>query len=86
MVATLSLGWRGDVHAAAFRVGVEPSGRGTKDVLKITTSFLNNPRPPYCVLEKYILAVDLADTLNDEIRGIDLDLGASGTKLCTLLW
>ena len=65
---------------------MKPSGRGTKDVLKIRTSFLKNPRPPYCGLEKYILAVDLADTLNDEIRGIDLDPGASGKKLCTLLW
>ena len=43
-------------------------------------------RPPYCVLEKQILSVYLADTLNDEIRGIDLDLGASGTKSFTLLW
>jgi hypothetical protein len=55
-------------------------------VLKIRTSFLKNPRPPYCVLDKQILAVYIADTLNDEIRGIDVDLGASGTKLCTLLW
>jgi hypothetical protein len=31
-------------------------------------------RPPYCVLEKQILSVYLADTLNDEIRGIDSDL------------
>jgi hypothetical protein len=46
---------------------------------------LKTPRPPYYVLEKQILAVDLADTLNNEIRGIDVDLGASGTKLCTLL-
>jgi hypothetical protein len=46
---------------------------------------LKNTWPPYCILGKQILAVDLADTLNDEIRGIDLDLGASGTKLCTLL-
>ena len=64
---------------------MKPSGRGTKDVLKIRTSFLKNPRPPYCGLEKHILAVDLADTLKDEIRGIDLDPGASGKKLCTLL-
>jgi hypothetical protein len=65
---------------------VKPSGRGTKDVLKIRTSFLKNPRPPYCVLENKILAVDLAETVKDEIRGIDIDPGASGKKLCTLLW
>ena len=82
----LALGGRGDVRAAAFRVGWSHPERGTKDVLKIRTSFLENPRPPYCVLEKQILAVDLANTLNDEIRGIDVDLGASDTNLCTLLW
>ena len=76
MVATLPLE---DVEAymlLIFESGWSHPERGTKDVLKIRTSFLKNPRPPYCVLEKYILAVDLADTLNDEIRGIDLDLGA----------
>ena len=81
----LALGGRGDVRAAAFRVGWSHPERGTKDVLKIRPSFLKNLRPPYCVLEKQILAVDLADTLNDEIRGIDVDPGASGRKLYTLL-
>ena len=52
----------------------------------VLESFESYPRPPYCVLEKQILSVYLADTLNDEIRGIVLDLGASGTKSCTLLW
>jgi hypothetical protein len=82
----LALKGRGDVHAAAFRVGWSHPERVTKDVLKIRTSFLKNPRPPYCVLEKHILAVDLDDTLNDEIRGIDLGLGTLGTKSCTLPW
>jgi hypothetical protein len=37
-------------------------------------------------LKKYIFEEDLADTLKDEIRGIDLDPGASGKNMCTLLW
>ena len=39
----LALGGRGDVRAAAFRVGWSHPERGTKDVLKIRTSFLKKP-------------------------------------------
>jgi hypothetical protein len=87
MVATLPLESVDTYMLLLFESGRSHPERGTKDVLKTRTFFFfENPRPPYCVLEKQILAVDLADTLNDEIRGIDLDLGASCTKLCTLLW
>jgi hypothetical protein len=53
----------------------------------VNRRFYRGPKQIHGPNKSLELAVDqnLADTLNDEIRGIDLDLGASGTKWCTLL-